>query len=692
MIALNAIETSLFSISIHERTDKLWTLTLLPSNESIDFEAPQFELNGELTKCRLLSVTSINNPQIMAEGITEYKFEGIVETNAMLKLRLVFRIAERSPVIRFRYELHSAVPQWMTKRAEQEQLVYTKVSLDQMPVAKEVRFSEFIEMVHSFCLSELPLAENDFNNKRKVMGPLIAASGKSSSFLLAYEHGSQVPDAFLQFELDEQRGVSLHAVKGNYVRDQILDSNNPFCTIWLQTAIVEGNEEQLAKQYRLFALRDFSVNTESRKPYIFYNTWNMQERSKHWHQGKFLDPMRQDRILEEIDAAHEMGIEVFVIDAGWFEKTGDWQVNRERFPDGLGAVKKRLDRYGMKLGLWFEPTSAALSSRMLERYKSSRMSRDGVVTPPRPVWETEDSCYMCLVSEYWEGFAEELIRVIGETGATYLKWDWIAQYGCSDPNHWHGNESHSEEERSNRYAFLLGSYMSKVVDRVCEVCPEVIVDFDVTEGNRYVGLGFLSSGKYFLINNGPYYQNYDLPPDLNGGNGNIFFYPGQARGWITRTPLNLDKWLPSVLFLTHYYPDDLPAGNRLTSLASLMLGHNGIWGELSRVSSEGRTFIRLWLERYKQVRDSITISAPIVTGVVGGSPEIYEKINANNGEGIVSFFASSIGSYSYVTHHQVHKDYVASPGIRLTYTSGGHALIEFTITEPGAGIVLFGVR
>ncbi|WP_336789360.1 alpha-galactosidase [Paenibacillus sp. MMO-177] len=692
MTTLTLIKTNFYSVSIHEEADKLWTLHSLPSGECIDFEAPQIELNGERIKCRILSVTNMYDSPHLAEGIKEYTFDGVVDSNAMLKLRLVFRIAERSPIIRFRYELHSLVPQVMTKRTGQEQLVYTKVSLSKMPVASEVRFSEFIEMVHSFCLSELSLGESDFHNNRKVMGPLIAANGDNGSFLLAYEHGSQVPDAFLHFELDERRGLSLNAVKGNYLEGQILDHDNPYCTIWLQTALVEGNEDQLAEHYRLFALRDFSLNSESRKPYIFYNTWNMQERSKHWHKGKFLDPMSQERILEEIDAAHELGIEVFVIDAGWFEKTGDWQVNRERFPDGLDVVKQRLDRYGMKMGLWFEPTSAALSSRMLERYKTSRMSRGGILTTPRPVWETEESCYMCLVSEYWEGFAEELIRVIQETGASYLKWDWIAQYGCSDPNHWHGNDSHSEEERSNRYAFLLGSYMTKVVDRVCEVYPEVIVDFDVTEGNRYVGLGFLSSGKYFLINNGPYYQNYDLPGDLNDGNGNIFFYPGQARGWITRTPLNLDKWLPSVLFLTHYYPDDLPAGNQLTSLASLMLGHNGIWGELAGVSVKGREYMRLWLDRYKQIRDSITISPPIVTGVVGGSPEIHEKINEANGKGIVSLFASSIGTYSYVTHRKVHRDAAASAGVKLSYTAEGQAFIEFTVTEPGAAIVLFGIR
>jgi len=47
-----------------------------------------------------------------------------------------------------------------------------------------------------------------------------------------------------------------------------------------------------------------------------------------------------------------------------------------------------------------------------------------------------------------------------------------------------------------------------------------------------MGLAFLSSGKYFLMNNGPYYQNYDLPIDLTRTNSNLFFNQGQARTWI----------------------------------------------------------------------------------------------------------------------------------------------------------------
>ena len=59
-----------------------------------------------------------------------------------------------------------------------------------------------------------------------------------------------------------------------------------------------------------------------------------------------------------------MGIETFVLDTGWYEKTGDWAVSRARFPEGLAPLKAKLDGHGMKLGLWFNPNAAAVSSRV----------------------------------------------------------------------------------------------------------------------------------------------------------------------------------------------------------------------------------------------------------------------------------------------------------------------------------------
>jgi len=55
------------------------------------------------------------------------------------------------------------------------------------------------------------------------------------------------------------------------------------------------------------------------------------------------------------------------IDTGRYVKTGDWEVNGDRFPKGIRRIVDMLEERGMKLGLWFNPTVAAASSRAASR-------------------------------------------------------------------------------------------------------------------------------------------------------------------------------------------------------------------------------------------------------------------------------------------------------------------------------------
>jgi alpha-galactosidase len=328
---------------------------------------------------------------------------------------------------------------------------------------------------------------------------------------------------------------------------------------------------------------------------------------------------------------------------------------------------------------------------MFKKHGNCARTMNGSKGNPWPIWETEESYGMCLVSPYRDAFADKLIQLNKELGVTYFKWDAIGQYDCNDPGHFHGDSANTPQERLENYAFEIGRSMSYVVDKLTKACPEAIVDFDITEGGRTVGLGFLSSGKYFLINNGPYYFNYDIPFDKDKDNWNIFFYPGAARGWICRTPLTFDKWIPSSLFLTHYLPDD-PAENQSITVGSLILGQNGIWGDLPAISEKGVNFFAKTLGMYKQVRDDMT-SAPLLRdGAVGGTPEIYEKINPATGRGAIVIFASHAGEYNYVSQNKVAGEIWASDGTLVKVNSNGLANIKATFKGAEAKIVYFGLK
>jgi len=290
--------------------------------------------------------------------------------------------------------------------------------------------------------------------------------------------------------------------------------------------------------------------------------------------------------------------------------------------------------------------------------------------------------------QYWP-----MVPILAVVAVAYMvsRRDAISQYGCNDPHHHHGGENNTQGESADSYAFQLVQSMSHVAEKVAAAVPGTIVDFDVTEGGRAFGLAFLSSGKFFLINNGPYYQNYDVPIDLEKSNWNLFFNQGPARTWITRSPLTFDKWIPSVLFLTHYFPDD-PRQWQEVNVASLILGQNGIWGDLLSVSDDGVDFIGSSLARYKQVRNDITESDPVVTGLVSGSPEIYEKISSSTGKGAVVIFATHPGDYEYVTSHKAVTQHWNSDGVTIHFDGSGRATIQAQFEKPGAKILFFGVN
>jgi alpha-galactosidase len=650
---------------------------------------PVFNIDGKPITATLLDIIQDGEPTRLKNETTEYLYRGTFADHPKLSLVMQFRVADDNPIVRFRYRLESQEQNFLTKPSGRDELVYLRVDASGLFQLTEIRLSNFIELWHSYSLEKAPVTKEDLEGQVPLMGPIITASDGIHSTVIAYEHGSQYPDAFLQFTVGPDRILSLQAAKSNYLTDQPIDKDHAYETVWFETAAVEGDESALATAFRRFVLERMSQNLASRQPHICYNTWNFQERNRWWNGKAYTESMNLDRILREIDVAHRLGIEVYVLDAGWYGLTGDWNVNLERFPDGLRDVKARLDRYSMKLGLWFGVTTADTRSAAYKNHQDCVMSWKGQELKPSAGFTSDQNYPMCLVSRYGEAFLGQLIRLFKETGVTYFKWDGVEQNVCDSPHHWHGTGAHSAAERADSHAFQLVQQMCWIADKLAETCPEAIIDFDITERYRAVGLSFLSSGRYFLVNNGPYYHSFDIPNHKDNSNWNILFYPGPARTWFCRSPLTFNQWVPSTLFLTHYFPDD-PIPSQEVNLASLVLGQNGIWGDLLGISEAGIHYISGILSQYKKVRDAANASDPLVTGSVSGSPEIYEHIHSRSGRGVVTIFANAPGHYSYVTRNKVALSSSTGEGLGIKIYPSGRARISCDFERPGAKILFFG--
>ena len=309
----------------------LWEYGAAQRTSAHRFIPPTFSIDGKRVSAAVVHFAPVEVAIHLNNGATEYSFEGALAQDPHLRLRVQFQVNEETPVIRFRYILTGDQRRTLTAPGGVNNLTYLETSLRDLPDAEEITLSNFAQLTHSYTLSEQKIEDRYFQDSGTFTGPILAATDGHRSFLVAYEHGGQVPDAFLRYQLSPDRSVRLTAVKGNYVSGQMIDAHHSYQSLWMQTAAAEGGIDQLASHYRRFVLKYMTQNPATRKPYIFYNSWNFQERNKWWNGKPYLASMNEDRILKEIDVAHRMGVDVFVLDTGWYEKTGDWTVSSEAF-------------------------------------------------------------------------------------------------------------------------------------------------------------------------------------------------------------------------------------------------------------------------------------------------------------------------------------------------------------------------
>ncbi len=632
---------------------ELFTMLHAELGDPLRVWGPSFEVDGAPVADFAFSGIASHEP--ISYGGFETVLRYLSPSTAGIELHAIVRSFPSSPVLRVKYRLVAQNKISLTKQTGRDALTYFSLeyeAFERLALA-EYQLSHFDPVQHSYMPYRCDRAQEELLPGLTFAGPVALFHSVGQTLLAAYEHGADHPLSFLEFRIDNHlpaRRVSLHAARGNYFAGQVVAPGKPWESAWLELGLFAGGLPAFLPEYRRFFLDEVCENRESRQPYLYYNTWNYQERQKYFHGRPYLESMNAQRMLAEIDVASQLGIDVFVVDTGWYQKTGDWMPNLEKFPKGLWEIKRRLGQYGMKLGLWFNPTVAALTSQVYLEHPDWEMEWEGKPRGRGPVWETETSASMCLASDYADYFIEVMVRLNRELGVTYFKWDAVQQFGCDSPNHNHGTLENTVEERRECYAYQMGLAMIRIVEEVTRRCPGVIVDFDITEGGRFVGLGFLSAGKYFLVNNGPYFSDFDIPSSvkIDPDTINVFFYPGPARPRLCRQGVKYDSLIPSILFLTHYLPDP-PKLAQDNSLASMMLGGNGIWGDLLALTEEDIEYMAERIALYKLVAGGVTRAYPRQRGFAGSSPEIYEKIDAETCSGLVVFFTVTPGTFTYYT-------------------------------------------
>ena len=134
----------------------------------------------------------------------------------------------------------------------------------------------------------------------------------------------------------------------------------------------------------------------------------------------------EDRLVEIAAKAKECGVELFVLDDGWFGARsndhaglGDWVANRERLPRGIKGIADRIEEMGMKFGLWFEPEMVNKDSDLY------RAHPDWILQTPQRLSCHGRNQYVLDFSrkEVVDCIYEMMYKILSEAKVSYIKWD-----------------------------------------------------------------------------------------------------------------------------------------------------------------------------------------------------------------------------------------------------------------------------
>ncbi|MDU0292144.1 alpha-galactosidase [Saccharothrix longispora] len=166
-----------------------------------------------------------------------------------------------------------------------------------------------------------------------------------------WEVGETVDGAYLAL---------LGPADGEHQWARVVTRDQPFTTVPVSLAIARGGVDEafaaLTRQRRA-TLRD---RRAPELPVIFNDYMNT-----------LMGDPTTEKLLPLVDAAADVGADVFCVDAGWYDEdgawwdsVGEWQPSRTRFPGGLGEVTDRIRSHGMVPGLWLEPEVVGVRSAL----------------------------------------------------------------------------------------------------------------------------------------------------------------------------------------------------------------------------------------------------------------------------------------------------------------------------------------
>ncbi|MEK4436312.1 MULTISPECIES: alpha-galactosidase [Paenibacillus] len=188
-----------------------------------------------------------------------------------------------------------------------------------------------------------------------------------------------------------------------------------------------------------------------------------------------------DKIEAIAETGSQLGIELLVLDDGWFGKRdsdnsslGDWVEDRRKLPNGLRDLAERIERQGLQFGLWFEPEMISPDSELYRKHPDWCLHAEGrrrtearwqlVLDLSRP--EVRDYLYNAMAD------------IFANVPVSYVKWDMNRPLTeiCSA-----AALPENQQEIAHRY--VLGLY--ELINKLTTAFPQILFESCSSGGGRF---------------------------------------------------------------------------------------------------------------------------------------------------------------------------------------------------------------
>lgn len=258
---------------------------------------------------------------------------------------------------------------------------------------------------------------------------------------------------------------------------------NPFDFNWL----LESNEEFQTPEVVMVYSND-GLNGMSQNFHQLYQSrlvrgkWREQTRpvlTNNW-EGTYFD-FNEDKIVEMAKQSKDLGVELFVLDDGWFGKRdddttslGDWFVDYDKLPNGITGVAEKVTALGMEFGLWFEPEMISKVSKLYEEHPDWMLQ-----VPERNASHGRNQFVLDFSrKEVVDAVHEMMAAILRDAPITYVKWDmnrYMTEIGSATL------PADRQQEVTHRY--ILGVY--DLYERLVSEFPEILFESCASGGCRF---------------------------------------------------------------------------------------------------------------------------------------------------------------------------------------------------------------